>query len=233
MMKKITLFASMLFIAITLMAQTPQAFKYQAVARDASGNGLANQNVSFRISILQGNASGISVYSETHAVVTNEYGLVNLEIGNGSPVGGDFSLINWANDSYFIKVEMDETGESNYQFMGTSQLLSVPFAMHAGSADSLAVEYTETDPEVGTNSLNYLSKWDGSALGASSIYDNGYIGIGTENPVKKLTVAGNAQIQSDGEWYPGATARLYLGPDDNMWIEHVHSGGLNLEVCSG
>ncbi len=66
-----------------------------------------------------------------------------------------------------------------------------------------------------------------------SIHPSGNIGIGIWDAVKKLTVAGNAQVQSDGEWIQGATARLYLGPDDNMWIEHIHSGGLNLEVCSG
>jgi hypothetical protein len=62
---------------------------------------------------------------------------------------------------------------------------------------------------------------------------SGNLGIGTSNPVKKLTVAGNAQVQSDGAWAPGATARLYLGPDNNMWIEHIHSGGLNLETAVG
>lgn len=127
----------MLFIAATLLAQTPQAFKYQAVARDGSGNVLVSQNASFQLSILQGSTVGISVYTETHAVVTNEFGLVNLEIGNGTPVSGNFSAIDWGADSYFIKTEIDETGGSNYQFLGTSQLMSVPYAQHAKTAESV------------------------------------------------------------------------------------------------
>jgi predicted MFS family arabinose efflux permease len=91
--KKFTLISIILFMTTTLLAQTPQAFKYQAVARDASGNVLSIQNVSFQLSILQGSAVGISVYTETHATVTNEFGLVNLEIGNGTLVSGNFSSV--------------------------------------------------------------------------------------------------------------------------------------------
>nr|MBC8486643.1 collagen-like protein [Bacteroidota bacterium] len=87
-MKKFTLSLVMITIAITVLAQAPQAFKYQAVARDNAGNVLANQNVSFQISILQGSAGGPSVYTETHNAVTNEFGLVNLEIGTGTVVTG-------------------------------------------------------------------------------------------------------------------------------------------------
>ncbi len=127
----------LLFAIVTTMAQSPDAFKYQAVARDAGGQILANQAVSFQISILQGSTSGSSVYSETHSTNTNSFGLVNMEIGNGTVASGDFSAIDWGMDSYFVQIEMDENGGNNFQLMGTSQLLSVPYAIHAKTAESV------------------------------------------------------------------------------------------------
>jgi len=86
-MKKIYLsFVLFSFIAISVLSQTPQAVKYQAIARDDVGNIIADQDVSLRISILEGSASGTNVYSETHVVHTNLLGLLNIEIGNGTVV---------------------------------------------------------------------------------------------------------------------------------------------------
>ncbi|MDO9254617.1 MAG: hypothetical protein Q7U54_03820, partial [Bacteroidales bacterium] len=121
----------LLFLALGASAQTPQAIKYQAVARDGAGNVLAGKDVSFRISFLQGSISGSTVYSETHSRTTNAFGLVDLEIGLGTPVSGNFTGINWGSDTFFVKVEMDPNGGSAYQVMGTSQLLSVPYALYA------------------------------------------------------------------------------------------------------
>ncbi len=95
-MKKITSTLLAVLSAILLFAQAPQAFKYQAVARDITGNILDSTNVSFRISILEGSTSGITVYAETHDTITNSLGLVNLQIGNGSVVSGVFEDIDWS-----------------------------------------------------------------------------------------------------------------------------------------
>lgn len=125
-----------LFILLTstiLPAQTPEGFTYQAVARDASGEILANRSVGMRISILQGSVSGTSVYSETHAETTNAFGLINLEIGSGT-TSDSFSSIDWSLGSYYVKIEMDINGGTSYTEFGTSQLLSVPYALHAKTA---------------------------------------------------------------------------------------------------
>jgi hypothetical protein len=125
------------FFWINIVAQSPQAFKYQAVARDASGNVLANRNLSFRISILSGSTSGTLVYSETHTnKITNDFGLAELEIGNGTVLSGTFSAIPWGTNSYYIKVEMDPAGGSSFIVMGTSQFLSVPYAIYAKKAEN-------------------------------------------------------------------------------------------------
>ena len=121
-MKKVIFFLfTFHFSLITLLSQTPQAFNYQAVARDNNGNVLTNQKVSFRISLLQGSTTGSEIYCETHIDSTNQFGLVNLKIGNGTVLTGDFSTIDWSTGGYFLMVEMDETGGTSYQEMGTTR----------------------------------------------------------------------------------------------------------------
>lgn len=157
-MKKIILTLSACFVMGILFAQTPQAFKYQAVARDNNGSVIANQSVGFRISILQNSPSGTAVYSETHTIASNDFGLVNMDIGTGTVVSGIFANIDWGAASHFVKIEMDITGGSSYLLMGTSQLLSVPYALHAATANNVAndqVDDADADP---TNELQTISK---------------------------------------------------------------------------
>lgn len=138
-MKKLSVTFSIVLISITIIAQTPQAFKYQAVVRNSLGEIIANQEISVQISILDGSATGPAVYIESHDPVTNQFGLISLEIGNGDFVAGAFSNIFWGDIEYYIQVEIDETGGTNYLLMGASQILSVPMALHAETA-----EYAET-----------------------------------------------------------------------------------------
>lgn len=133
-MKKYSLsIIALLFAFSTVFSQSPQAFKYQGVARDNSGAILVNQNVGLRISIIQGEITGSAVYSETHAKQTSSHGLINLEIGKGTVQNGDFTTIDWGTDKYFVKIEIDATGGTNYSVLGTSQLMSVPYALYAGN----------------------------------------------------------------------------------------------------
>lgn len=135
-MKKLLLFLTFSLCLHFSHAQAPEAFKYQAVVRDVSGNVLANRNVAFRINILQGTMTGAGVYIELHSAETNDFGLISLDIGTGAPVFGVFQNINWATDKYFIKVELDTSGGSDFQVMGVSQLASVPYALYAKNAEN-------------------------------------------------------------------------------------------------
>jgi len=128
---------AMVICSTVLVAQLPQAFKYQAVVRDYRGYIIADQDINLRISILKGEDSDKIVYSETHPVLTNSLGLVNIEVGRGLSQSGNFSDIDWAGASYFIKIEMDEYGGQNYRTIGVAQLLSVPYALHSGTASTL------------------------------------------------------------------------------------------------
>lgn len=133
---KWTIFSIGLFLCFfNTFAQVPQSFNYQAVARDNDGGVLASKQVNIKISIIEGNVSGSSVYTELHSVTTNQLGIINLEIGKG--VSSDnFSEIDWSTGQYFLKIEMDENGGDSYKDMGTTQLLSVPFALYAANAPS-------------------------------------------------------------------------------------------------
>jgi hypothetical protein len=137
-MKKFQLLLILLLCMFIAKGQSPGSFKYQAVARDASGTVIASTAVEIKIKILQGSETGISVCEEIFSPTTNAYGLVTLEIGSVNP--DDFGAINWANGPYFIQVWL------NGSKMGTSQLVSVPYAIHATTADSLTNPVTETDP---------------------------------------------------------------------------------------
>ncbi|MDO9254616.1 MAG: tail fiber domain-containing protein [Bacteroidales bacterium] len=182
----------LLFLGLSLSAQTPQAFKYQTVARDGAGNVLADRAVSFRISILLGSASGSTAYSETHSGTTNAFGLINLEIGNGLPVTNIFSEINWGSDVYFVKVEMDPNGGSSYQWMGTSQLLSVPYALYAKEVQNK--DDADADPANELQKISIsgtvltLDKSGGSVTLPSS---GGGDNWGTQTAVTDATLSGN------------------------------------------
>jgi hypothetical protein len=133
-MKKIFTLLAAIIITSNLFAQAPQKMSYQAVIRNATNELLVNKPVKMRISILQGSATGSSVYSELHSATTNANGLVSIEIGGGASPTGIFSSINWGNGTYFVKTETDPNNGTNYTITGTSQLLSVPYALESHNA---------------------------------------------------------------------------------------------------
>jgi hypothetical protein len=135
MKKRYTILAFLLITASTF-AQAPEKMSYQAVVRDATNTLVTNQSVGMQISILKGGVTETAVYVETQTPTTNTNGLVSLEIGTGTLISGDFTTIDWANDTYFIKTETDPIGGTTYTITGTSQLMSVPYALYAKTSGS-------------------------------------------------------------------------------------------------
>ncbi len=133
-MNKFFAIISATLLSLNLMAQAPQKMSYQAVIRNSSDLLVANQQIGMRVSILKDSENGASVYSETHTVTSNQNGLVSIAIGGGNVLLGDFSKINWGSGVYFVRTETDLKGSTNYSVTGTSQLLSVPYALHAGNS---------------------------------------------------------------------------------------------------
>ena len=126
-------FYAILCIAIAsltqLQAQAPQGFNYQATVRNSGGDLIVNTNVYFKFNVIQGSQTAVPIFTETHYVPTDDLGQVNLVIGQGTANTGTFSELDWSLGSYFLSIELD-TG-SGYVAMGTTQLLSVPYALYA------------------------------------------------------------------------------------------------------
>lgn len=136
-MKRLYTIIVAVLLSATSFAQVPEKMSYQAVVRDAAGELVSDQSVGMRISILQTTTTGTAVYVETHTPSSNTNGLVSIEIGTGS-TSDDFSTIDWSTGPYFIKSEIDLTGSDSYSITGTSQLMSVPYALHAKVAESVS-----------------------------------------------------------------------------------------------
>jgi hypothetical protein len=200
-----------MLIGSSVFAQSPEAFKYQAIARDAGGNILSNHNVSLKISILKTNDTGTSVYIETHTVTTNSFGLINLNIGTGTIVSGDFSSIDWANDKYYLKVEMDPAGGTSYQAMGTSQLLSVPYALNAKSSETTNDGWKMTGNTGIIEGTNFIGTTD-----------NKYFSIRTNNTEKvRFTTKGQIETYNTGQSIfigEGAGENDVLSNNKNVFI---------------
>jgi hypothetical protein len=130
-------------------SQVPQLFKYQAVVRNSDGLPLADQNVSLRLSLLQGSEAGTLVYQETQAVTTNANGVADVRIGEGTVTSdSSFASINWSTGNFYLKTEIDITGGTSFSLMGTSPLLSVPYALYAERSTNIIQpkNLAETDP---------------------------------------------------------------------------------------
>lgn len=164
MKKTIAILMAILFYTAISFAQTPNAFKYQAVARNAQNELLDNQTIGIRFSIKKNNINGTTVYLEQYIAQTNSYGQFELNVGQGNSILGDFNMIQWGNDSYFLNVEMDVDGQSgNQDFlpMGVSQILAVPYALHAATVENDKINDADADPN---NELILSAELNGNIL---------------------------------------------------------------------
>src|SRR5574344_1886964 len=169
-MKKIITLVFVALLTAIVWAQSPQKMSYQAVIRDASNNLVSNTAVAMQISILQGSTEGTAVYVETQEPTTNDNGLVSFEIGAGTLVSGDFTTIDWANGPYFVKTETDPDGATGgiaYTITGTSQLLSVPYALYATNAGTATYAANAGTATGGGNFAHYI----GEEYGGGVIFD--------------------------------------------------------------
>jgi hypothetical protein len=130
-MKKLYTILTLIITLITF-AQAPQGFNYQATVRNSAGALIVNQNVNFKFNVMLNSATSLPIFSETHLAPTDDLGQVNLVIGTGTATTGTFSTINWGTGNYYLGIELN-TG-SGFVAMGTTQLLSVPYALYANSS---------------------------------------------------------------------------------------------------
>ena len=173
-MKKFLYSLALVCLVGNILAQAPQKFSYQAVVRNSTNQLVSNGSVGVKISIVQTSETGTVVYQELFNPnpVTNANGLVTLQVGGGIPLIGTFAGINWANGPFYIKSEFDPTGGTNYTLTGTTQLLSVPYALFAGGS-------TNNTLPVGSNQGDILY-WNGTSWVA--------LAVGTQG--QNLTICG-------------------------------------------
>lgn len=166
--KSVLVLATLTLYLLPSMAQSPEKISYQAVIRNSNDQLITNTQIKVRVSILKNSVDGSKIYRENHFPITNSNGLISIEVGTGEIINGNFSTIDWSNDVYFIKTEIDPNGGTNYTINGVSQLLSVPYALHAKTAEAITGEITETDP--------VFTEWDkstGISITESQISDMG------------------------------------------------------------
>jgi hypothetical protein len=206
-MRKLYTLLTAIIITSSAFAQAPEKMSYQAVIRDGSNALVASSSVGMQISILQGSASGTAVYVETQAPTSNTNGLVSIEIGNGTLVSGNFTTIDWANGPYFVKTETDPTGGSAYTITGTSQLLSVPYALYAKNVENASCLTVST-----TQVFNGISPTSWSSLDLSSA-----VGVNFASVTLKVTnLSGSSGILALFR-QNGDTGDYAVGADtDNM-----------------
>ncbi|MBK6752725.1 MAG: hypothetical protein IPG69_03865 [Flavobacteriales bacterium] len=180
-MRSFSLLVPMVFATFAL-AQSPQSFNYQGVARDAVGEPLSGQAIGVEFRLRSGSALGPVAYSETHGATTDMFGLFTLHVGEGTPGTGTFSAIDWRSGPYYLEIGLDLSASGIYISFGTQQLLSVPYALHAGSSGDLP-----PGTEVGQ-----IMHWDGGAWVADSglyVHDKRF-GIGITTPECPLGIKG-------------------------------------------
>ena len=210
-MKKIITICAGILITLGISAQAPNKISYQAVIRNSSNTLVKNITVGMKISILQTTPSGVPVYVETQVPTANANGLVTIEIGGGTVVSGNFATINWANGPYFVKTETDPAGGTSYSITGTSQILSVPYALYAANSGSSIPGPQGPQGNAGAtgpqgpqglltngNTAGNTPYWNGTqwVVNNSNIHNNGTsVGIGTSSPSAsaKLEVASTTQ----------------------------------------
>ena len=191
-------FTLILFLFVPLALYSQQGINYKAVVKDNSGNVIANTSINVQFSILQGDPE-TSVYSETHSPTTDDNGMIILNIGEGSPLTGEFSAIDWASASSFLNVQID-TG-SGLTDMGTTEFKSVPYAI---TAANVQWETTENDHIENKNTGN--------------------VGIGQSSPEQKLHVNGKLKIGDDEQTPSEGTVRYnssagnFEGYDGSEWV---------------
>ena len=231
--------AVVLVTAVSVYAQVPQGFNFQAVARGATGEILADQALGVQVSIIKGTEDGNPIYEETHSITTNPLGLIQLVIGEGTAAEGQiFSEVDFGNDNYYVKLAIDPSGGTEYADLGTTRLLSVPYALVAqkaidgnGNSTGAITEYnlntSENDTSfivnaTGTKSISGALKVKSSTDGSNRGVDSRVVS-GSGNESSQLGSYGRAEGEGTGSHFGSYGIALGSGGGNNYgtfgWAE--------------
>ncbi len=210
-MNKIFTVLTAVLISANLWAQAPQSFSYQAVVRGTDNALVSNKKVGMKISLLQGSETGKAVYVETHTPTSNDNGLVSIAIGGGTKDASSiaFASIDWANGPYFVKTETDAAGGTSYSLITTSQLLSVPYAIHAKTAESIVggsvLPSGGTNGQIITN-CDGIPTWTTGGICPGKIASLNCAGVSVNGSLNNGAIASNVSF---GITYSGGNGGSY------------------------
>jgi uncharacterized protein (TIGR02145 family) len=222
------LFLFFISCSLELFCQ-PQSINYQAIARDSTGHPISNQSITLKLSILDGSPTGTNLYSEIHAIQTGATGLFNVAIGTGTIISGNFSAINWGGANKWLKTEMDAGNGSGFILIGTSQFLSVPYALYSQHSSDIKIRVSATGDTLYLTDTQYviipnLSR--SSATSVSDVDNNKYqlVNIGNQTWLKtNLRTAhyrdGSAILTglSNSSWSTTSTGAYSSNGNDSLY----------------
>ena len=237
----------LLFVTVTLsvFAQAPEKMSYQAIIRSKVNSLVTNSNISLKIIVHQGATTGTRVYEETHLVMTNNNGLVSLEIGTGNIITGTFSSIAWDKGPYFVETQVDAAGGTNYNIIGITQLLSVPYALHAKTAERIVgangsnpykaaiIPFTSSRNIAGSDINNTIECTTSATLtlnsgfGAMAIGDT--INLEAHNGAILTILAGSGVTIN----YNASGSALFTSAAGNVRFGLLRKSGVNAYIISG
>ena len=234
MKKKILLSVFVLVSIISTFGQAPEKMNYQGVLRNSSGELIKSTTISIRISLLEGSASGTEVYSETHTVSTSSYGQFSIQIGTGTLEYGDFTTINWASGTIYLKTELDETGNGSYTEFSAVQLVTVPYALYANEVANKDDADADPGNEIQDLDLtnNILTITNNSS--ATSINLASYQGTNTDE--QELNLSGTDLSITGGNTIDLSPIQDGVDDADNdatNEIQDISLTGTNLSITSG
>jgi hypothetical protein len=223
---------ALLAFRTTLLAQVPQTFNYQGIARDAGGNVLPARKIGVELSVLDGGPTGTVVYSETFTDTTNAFGLFSMAVGGGTVVSGSFAGINWATGNKYLQTAIDLSGGTSYTLSGTTQLLSVPYALYAQTA---VVGVSNGDWSLAGNAVPPATSFIGTRGGdlnplvfrIDSLL-SGIIDPGTDNVYWGFQAGG---IVTNSSGFPGGSFNIGIGTQalaSNTGFQNVAVGSTAL-----
>jgi hypothetical protein len=207
-------------------AQSDQGFNYQAVVQNEQGEIIKDDFVSMRFWIVKGSANGDILYRETHnAIYTGSEGILNLQIGTGSSDVGDFSSIDWSADRHFIRIDLDENNGNDFNQMGITQLMAVPYAMHAFSADG-----GSSGDDWGSQTVTTDNSINGNGTPSSPLTVN-TSAVNTDN--QELSISGNQLSISNGNTISIPTGGTDADADPTNEIQTLSINGNQLQISDG
>ena len=231
MKRSLIMILLVLSIFAIVKSQSPQAFNYEAIIRDNSGNVLNNRNIYIVIRILEGSTNGSTVFEENHFVSTDQFGFIQIAIGSGNNVTGSIGDISWGTNDYYIQTSIDINGTSSPVIMGVSQILTVPYALYADRAGNVDDDDADPANEIQDISLSgsNLSISGGSTVDLSVLQDGNE--PNTDNQV--LSISGNELSIENGNSVLLPAGGSDADADSLNEIQDISLSGSDLSISKG